>query len=252
MSYGGRSNDWNQSYDFGAPGSVLGAFHTLLATLWGIEYHLHLKLWMCSKYSKSQWLKRTPNLPSALNSMGWHFDWTQLGGSSSVSWAPSCVCGELPSAAQLSFWVGCGYADTWATWSLILQQVSLGFFTCCLVRIPWQRAEACKVSLGLGSESAHVSTSLSAKLSHKASPDEEVKQETSSFWKAIILQRMVSTGKGIIAATFADIPHSLYKWKKVKLKQAKLTHPSRVSQLISNQDRIIHTYVTSIATLSLS
>ena len=61
------------------------------------------------------------------------------------------------------------------------------------------------------SESAHVSTSLSAKLSHKASPDEEVKQETSSFWKAIILQRMVNTGKGIIAATFANILHSLYK-----------------------------------------
>ena len=115
------------------------------------------------------------------------------------------------SAAQLSFWVRCGHADTWATWSLILQQVSLGFFTCWLVRIPRQRAEACKVSLGLGSESAHISTSLSAKLSHKASPDEEVKQETSSFWKAVILQRMMSTGKGITAATFANIPHSLYK-----------------------------------------
>ena len=165
---------------------------------------------MCSKHSKSQWLKRTPNLPSAINSVGWHSDWAQLGGSSSVSRAPSCVCGELPSAARLSFWVGCGHADAWATCSLILQQVSLGF-TCWLVRIPRQRAEACKVSLGLGSESAHVSTSLSAKLSHKASPDEEVKQETSSFWKAIILQRMVNTGKGIIAATFANILHSLYK-----------------------------------------
>lgn len=87
--------------------SVLQALQKVLSMPSGhpvsVEDHLRLRLWVCSKHSKSQWLKLTQNLPSALNSVGWHFDWAQLAGSSSVSWAPPYVCDELPvsGTAQL-------------------------------------------------------------------------------------------------------------------------------------------------------
>ena len=87
--------------------SVCQALQKVLSMLSGhpvsVEDHLHLRLWVCSKHCKSQWLKLTHNLPSALNSVRWPFDWAQLAGSSSISWAPLCVCDELPvsGTAQL-------------------------------------------------------------------------------------------------------------------------------------------------------
>lgn len=165
---------------------------------------------MRSKHSKSQWLKWTQNLPSALNSVGWHFDWARLAGSSSVSWAPPCVCDELPVSGTAQLLGG--------LWSCR----PLGH----LVSRP-PTGQPGRLHLLAGQDPMTKSRSMqalfrprlrigtrfhqSAKLSHKASPDEEVNQETSSFWKAITLQRMMSTGKGIIAATFANMPHSLYK-----------------------------------------